>query len=421
MKSNIDLKPLCGNDGGFTRVSIVKRLPDILDTVIEHNKDNLNINQLNAFNTIRNELSQGTITSITLHEDTRDDDNIEFLEWKRYEQEFDVKKKTWLELPWFFVENYFYKLILDVMEYRKNGIDPFEKQKIESLTQPIESGAVSAIAHTIDKQLKDKNLDTKSLLNYLIAIDLWGNKADLSFSGGAASSNEEIQEHKDSHELRTEYILANDADVTVTSIQQEPKKYNFIVDNCGLEIVSDLFFGHCLLEKFNAQQVTFYVKTEPVFVSDVMTKDFYYTIEQLCSASDEITAQYGKLFKQHLEQKKWVVKEHRFFTGPLPYYELSSDLEQQIAESGSLTIVKGDANYRRLFNDRNYEIDTEFEHLVDYFPTDLVALRTLKSDCVVGLKHAVESGKVAQLNQKESDWRVNGKYGVISFAHIRAK
>ncbi|GAA5889102.1 hypothetical protein JCM16303_000102, partial [Sporobolomyces ruberrimus] len=42
----------------------------------------------------------------------------------------------------------------------------------------------------------------------------------------------------------------------------------------------------------------------------------------------------------------------------------------------------------------------------------LLSLRTLKADTVVGLPE----GKAEELDKVEKDWRVNGKYAVVSFS-----
>ncbi|MNE81888.1 hypothetical protein D3C80_1785700 [compost metagenome] len=99
---------------------------------------------------------------------------------------------------------------------------------------------------------------------------------------------------------------------------------------------------------------------------------------------------------------------------------MDNDLYDKIAQSGQLTILKGDANYRRLFNDRNYDISERFEELVDNFPTDLLSLRTLKSDCLVGLSSEEQKQKAKSLYESDPEWRVNGKYGVISWSKFRS-
>ena len=47
-------------------------------------------------------------------------------------------------------------------------------------------------------------------------------------------------------------------------------------------------------------------------------------------------------------------------------------------------VTKGDANYRRLLDDRHWPHDTDFAELMSYWPTSVAALRTCKSGVLVG-------------------------------------
>jgi hypothetical protein len=91
------------------------------------------------------------------------------------------------------------------------------------------------------------------------------------------------------------------------------------------------------------------------------------------------------------------------------------DMPARVRESlknAVLVVVKGDANYRRLVGDAIWPPETPFASVVDYFPAPVVALRTAKSDPVVGLP----PGLAAQLDNVDKDWRTNGKRGMIQFA-----
>src|SRR5581483_3419556 len=75
----------------------------------------------------------------------------------------------------------------------------------------------------------------------------------------------------------------------------------------------------------------------------------------------------------------------------------------------SLTVMKGDLNYRRLTGDRAWPPVTPFGEVVAYFPGPLAALRTLKSDVVVGISPA----KVAELDAASPSWRTDGSHALI--------
>jgi hypothetical protein len=74
-----------------------------------------------------------------------------------------------------------------------------------------------------------------------------------------------------------------------------------------------------------------------------------------------------------------------------------------------MTVMKGDLNYRRLVGDRYWPATTPFDETVDYFPSPVTALRTLKSEVVVGLT----SGQLAELDAAGPGWRTSGAYALI--------
>ena len=50
-----------------------------------------------------------------------------------------------------------------------------------------------------------------------------------------------------------------------------------------------------------------------------------------------------------------------------------------------------------------------FADATAYFPAPLIALRTMKSDALVGLP----ADQLARLDATDRDWRINGRRGVI--------
>jgi hypothetical protein len=84
------------------------------------------------------------------------------------------------------------------------------------------------------------------------------------------------------------------------------------------------------------------------------------------------------------------------------------DLAADLAAS-SVVVVKGDLNYRRLVGDLRWPPTTPFAETTAYFPAPVVALRTLKSDVIVGLPGDV----VSTLDAGSDDWRTSGRYGLV--------
>jgi len=77
--------------------------------------------------------------------------------------------------------------------------------------------------------------------------------------------------------------------------------------------------------------------------------------------------------------------------------------------TSDLLIFKGDANYRRLFGDRQIQAETKPNLLSNYLPSSSIAIRILKSEIMLGMSSDV----VSFLFEKDKDWMINGKYGMI--------
>lgn len=78
-----------------------------------------------------------------------------------------------------------------------------------------------------------------------------------------------------------------------------------------------------------------------------------------------------------------------------------------------LVIFKGDLNYRKLLSDINFEYNTNFATaLGDFRPTNILSLRTIKSDICVGLSQGIAES----LFEKDKDWLITGEYGLIQVA-----
>lgn len=103
------------------------------------------------------------------------------------------------------------------------------------------------------------------------------------------------------------------------------------------------------------------------------------------------------------------VRAHPFSCAPLSYADMPDDLRREFAEA-DVTVMKGDLNYRRLVGDRLHPATTPFAEPTAYFPGPVAALRTLKSDVIVGLDARTEAALVAAEEQR---WRTSGTHALI--------
>jgi len=185
---------------------------------------------------------------------------------------------------------------------------------------------------------------------------------------------------------------------------------HMIADNTGTELAADLAFIDALLDTHVAERVVYHVKMHPTFVSDS-------TAEDVRQFLDRLNARGGPAHAL-AERLRAAMNDTRLRLAPDLYWNLPRwlwDAPERLSglfEKAALVIVKGDLNYRRATGDAIWPEDTTFAQAVDYFPAPLLALRTLKSDGLVGLR----PGLADELDRIDPEWRVNGRRGVIQFA-----
>jgi len=190
----------------------------------------------------------------------------------------------------------------------------------------------------------------------------------------------------------------------------------------GFETYIDFCFADFLITCGIAKKVRFHVKSIPWFVSDTTLSDFHWIIHEAEKIESLSVTSAGKRWRNYIESNSWIIEVDKFWTTPMSYYYLpdQTGIMKKLRES-SLIIFKGDLNYRKLVYDCKWETTTPFKLAVGplgepntKFPP-IVALRTCKSDPVVGLK----PGQAAELDQLDKEWRVNGKYGSYMQIHTR--
>ncbi|MGC0420886.1 damage-control phosphatase ARMT1 family protein [Embleya sp. AB8] len=317
-------------------------------------------------------------------------DHRQWLEWG--EGQFG---RPWGEAPFLWAESYFYRRLLEATGYFRpgtwHGIDPFAPFKNAELIGPAVDDELAAL-----DDLPSLSADKRA--EVLLSSALWGNRADLGFRitalVGDAPSPALIAD--DSPLLWSTLVAASNPRVCV------------IADNAGRELLPDLVLVDHLLTSGPAAEVVVYVKPAPYYVSDATTADLLATVDRLRAAPGQEAARIGRRLWQAMNAGTLMVRTHEFFCAPLPFHEMPADLRAEFA-AATMTISKGDLNYRRLVGDQLWDATTPFAERVGYFPSPVTALRTLKSDVVVGLDGAV----VAGLDATGEPWRTSGKYGLI--------
>lgn len=327
-------------------------------------------------------------------------------DWRRYTQPY--VGWGWLDPPWFFVENYFYRRVLEAIGYFRPGLgrghDPFHWTKEQSLiaSRP----TIATLAERLEEWVAAGWHE--DVLTGLLAIALWGNQSDLSLWPADAA---ERPDHSDPLQATT-HILADDTQAVCQHLSANiGRRVDLITDNAGYEFVADLALVDYLLGTGAAERVVLNVKSHPYFVSDVTIPDIEKTLAFLERSEQGAVQAFGKRLRGYEARGRLVAKTHPYWTSPLPGWEMPDDLRTKLSES-VLLIFKGDANYRRLLGDLHWPFTTPFAEIVSYLPVPTLALRTLKSELAAGLRPE----QIEQLNQEEPNWMVNGRWGQIQLS-----
>ncbi|MEP0833384.1 damage-control phosphatase ARMT1 family protein [Microcoleus sp. AS-A8] len=393
---------MMSEEGSFAYFTLTQRMPAIVQRVIDENDFPTSI--VNNLASLIQSLPNGIVRSL-------DDEAPDLSEWNQYLQPYIGQR--WLDIPWFFAEAYFFRRILEATHYFQAGstqdVDPFALQKRRGLETTLVSirELSTRVNHWIEQAKHDQgNLEPKSLIALLYSV-LWGNRADMSLwpiDAGELDSSQEIH-------LEQNHILVDDTALIAERVARfEGVRMDVIVDNAGLELVCDLCVVDFLLTSHAAEVIYLHLKSHPMFVSDAMIQDVQDTIEFLATTRDPDVQSLAQRLQDYLDQGRLLCREDTFWTSPLVFWEMPEPLRQELAQS-TLILIKGDANYRRCLGNRTWPFTTAFADIVCYFPAPLVALRTLKSELVVGL--GLE--QIAALNQEDSEWLTNGQWGVIQF------
>lgn len=367
-----------------------------------------------GFHNLRDEILQGAIQP--LREDTPDADF-----WRAVSKPY--IGGSWLNVPWYWAETYFYRRILEIVHYFQIGAwherDPFAAQKDTELKPEAAPERVRILCNLLPSpemaSLKDgeaisgEGQGVRNAFELLLHTALWGNRVDLSYN-----VEKTVGRQARFQDERTN-LLADDSErVWDFFAAHKLKHLIYVNDNAGTELALDLAFVDFLLTSHLAEKITLHLKPQPFYVSDAMPQDVEHTLTAFAQANDATRALAQRLRaqikSQHLE-----LRVHWFYPTSLHYFEMPDDLFNMFRDA-DFVILKGDVNYRRVVGDAHWKPTIAFDHVTRYFPAPFVALRTLKSDPIVGITAA----QLDALNRADPAWRTNGKRGVIQ-ANLKDK
>jgi uncharacterized protein with ATP-grasp and redox domains len=380
--------------GSFARKTIVERKPQIIARVIaDHDYPPEIVADLERF---RDEIARETVQPLQ-------EDRGDAAFWNAQQAKYEGR--TWLQLPWFFAETYFYRKLLEATRYfqpgRRYHDDPFAPQKREQ-----EAAAVAELTAGWDAIAE---VAAEARLVPLLHACLWGNRADL--------SNFTVRERAvgDTAADRAN-ILIDDTAKARRMLQSGVGHLAFINDNVGADSLFDLVLADYLLEQGWARQVVFHLKNQPFFVSDATPQDIRHMIVRLQAAEAAGVAALGERLNTAVTSHRLVLTTAPYWTRCLSFREMPTMVRSQLGQA-DLVIVKGDVNYRRLLADRHWPHETPLAAVTGYFPAPFLVLRTLKGEILVGL----EEGQAAALAAQDPDWLINGKRGLVQLVRTTSQ
>ncbi|MER6693188.1 damage-control phosphatase ARMT1 family protein [Streptomyces minutiscleroticus] len=303
--------------------------------------------------------------------------------------------RPWSEVPFLWAESFFYRKLLAALRYFRpgpwQGVDPFAPMKAAELA----GGGVDSEFAALDRLPGDPPERDRALLH----AALWGNRADLGFRLSAGGTGP--------GERATGLVADDSARLWAVLEASAPGTVCLVADNAGPELLPDLVLADHLLATGRAAAVVLHLKAYPYYVSDAVTADVLACLARTAAASGR-AAETGERLRRALADGRLELRAHPFSCAPFGYDRMPGDLAADFA-SATLTIMKGDLNYRRLVGDRHWPAETPFAEATAYFPGPVAALRTLKSDVVTGL----EAPAAERLEASEPGWRTSGRHALV--------
>lgn len=318
--------------------------------------------------------------------------------------------------PFFEAEVLFYHALLAQKEYFSNKNDFFASGKKFSIINGNED-FIQHLKSLFSKKDREKEFGTNDGKKYF--------KNSLLYCLSANTSDLSQLNSKDRFDFKTNDItvLCDDSESvyeflkTLGTEKDKHRRFDIICDNCGKELFSDLFLACYFLYLGLANEVVFHVKKYPFFVSDATENDFGFLLQSILTKDKDIEE-----CRDYLNSGKIKVETNDFWTSPKTFNELEkedSDLYKELTKS-SLIIVKGDLNYRRLVEDKNWNYDESFIKLTEnvFGDVPILAPRVIKSDVLVGVSSAMYhlAKSTESVNSSiENSFKANGKWAVIHF------
>ncbi|MFG6101598.1 ARMT1-like domain-containing protein [Leptothoe sp. EHU-05/26/07-4] len=366
---------------GFVDYTITRRLPKILSTIEKQLQDH---RQLEAAQRLLQSVMEGSPIDTKIF-------SCPTAYWENYLDH--LSRLTWNDPSFFDLEFLFYHGLNSIAGYFDNGVDVFWPTRQRALAE-----AIPALDSGLEKILQLSDTD---LLKATIRCSLFANEADYS---------QLITSRSDSN-LWNDRVLLDESDEFISCLEQHPVKgdIHIIADNAGHELCWDLVMVDALLRSFNNIRVIIHVKPWPMFVSDALSIDVEETLNRFVDENlSEGICLMGQRLRSAMDCDRLLIQAEADWGEPRHFSALNDDLSNTLSNS-TIVISKGDLNYRRFVQDRQWPMDTPVEIATDGVPFKALALRVLKSDALVGIDLSIAETAAAKFD----NWRTRGHFAVI--------
>jgi hypothetical protein len=376
-----------GASGSFAHYTILNRLPAIVDRVLA--AGDYPPATVAALRLLREECAAGAPVA-PLRETAADR-----AEWDAAWERF-AAGRAWVDIPWYFAEAYFHRRLLEASGYFQPGPgcgrDPYAPQKLAELDGPALQGFADALAR-LPAQAAER-------LPALLLCTLWGNRADLTFADMAQTAYAGLASDQ------THNLLIDHRPAIAQSLAGGVPRVDFINDNAGLELLFDLALADFLLTEGLAGAVNFHLKPQPFFVSDAVPADVEAALSRL--RTRPALAPLGRRLDEHLAAGRLRLRTAPFWVSAYGFEALPPALRGELA-GAALVFIKGDANYRRLLDDRAWPVSASLAELTTYFPTNYATIRAVKAELIVDIGEET----ARRLKERDPNWMTSGEYGLI--------
>jgi hypothetical protein len=183
-------------------------------------------------------------------------------------------RESWLDAEWFHAELAVYREIASRSRFWETDRDPFAPAKAEELAGERPWARMEAALDSAGPR--------EQRMAMLLDEGLWANRVDLSYAVAAARGRHDDDLLVDERPAAVDRLVAPGACVSV------------VADNTGAELGLDFALVDALLED-PAARVAIHVKTQPVFVSDALSRDVWQLLDAMRTKGPRLLALAGRL------------------------------------------------------------------------------------------------------------------------------